>query len=140
MIRAFLHLVITFAQMLFLKFHKVLAFFLTGFYFLSVMKPIFPVLDYTLHYGAYANVLCENKDKPELQCNGTCQLAQKLNVSKAVNKPLLPVFESLYWYVAPQVNESNTTYIAASKSGTDIWYLINFAPIYLDQPTPPPIA
>lgn len=39
---------------------------------------------YVLEYNKYVTVLCENRDKPEMKCNGQCHLAKEL---KAVNEP-----------------------------------------------------
>lgn len=77
------------------------ALILAVFYGCTVMKPIVTVMDYTVHYGTYANELCENKDKPQLHCNGTCQLMQKLKAMGEAREetPVLPQFESLYWYI-----------------------------------------
>lgn len=36
------------------------------------------VLHYYFNYTYYAEVLCENKDKPEMHCNGTCALGKEL--------------------------------------------------------------
>ncbi len=41
-------------------------------------KPILPVLDYALNYDYISNELCENKEKPELKCNGKCHLMKSL--------------------------------------------------------------
>lgn len=41
-------------------------------------KPILPVLDYWVNYKYIANELCENQDKPELECNGKCHLKKEL--------------------------------------------------------------
>ena len=43
-----------------------------------LFKPVFPVLDYAVNYDYIAKVLCINKDKPKLQCNGKCYLMQQL--------------------------------------------------------------
>lgn len=42
------------------------------------LKPILPVLEYVINYDYIVNVLCENKSKPELKCNGKCHLAKEL--------------------------------------------------------------
>lgn len=42
------------------------------------------MVNYWVQYDYYKTVLCENKDMPELECNGTCQLAKEL---KAAEKP-----------------------------------------------------
>lgn len=41
-------------------------------------KPMWPVVDYVVNYEYIVNVLCENKDKPEMQCNGKCHLSKEL--------------------------------------------------------------
>ena len=43
-----------------------------------LIKPLWPVGEYIMNYDYIVNVLCENKDKPELQCNGKCYLMQLL--------------------------------------------------------------
>lgn len=42
------------------------------------------MVNYWIQYDYYKTVLCENKDRPELKCNGTCHLAKEL---KAAEKP-----------------------------------------------------
>lgn len=41
-------------------------------------KPFLPVLDYIVNYEYISQVLCENKEKPKLQCNGKCHLMKEL--------------------------------------------------------------
>ncbi len=41
-------------------------------------KPLWPLVEYTINYEYIVNKLCENKDKPEMQCNGKCYLTQQL--------------------------------------------------------------
>ena len=36
--------------------------------------------DFVIHQDYIANNLCENRDKPDLNCNGTCVLMQKLKL------------------------------------------------------------
>ncbi|NLN26490.1 MAG: hypothetical protein GX163_12765 [Bacteroidetes bacterium] len=45
---------------------------------LMLVKPVWPVVEYILKYDYIISVLCENKDKPELECNGKCYLSKKL--------------------------------------------------------------
>lgn len=40
------------------------------------------VLHYYFNYTYYAEVLCENKDKPEMHCNGTCALGRELQAAE----------------------------------------------------------
>lgn len=46
-----------------------------------IFRPIFPVVEYMVNYDYIASVLCENTDKPEMQCNGKCYVAKELNKS-----------------------------------------------------------
>ena len=39
---------------------------------------MWPVLDYMANYDYIVNTLCENKDKPEMECNGKCHLSKEL--------------------------------------------------------------
>jgi|TARA_R100000479_G_scaffold34767_1_gene15122 hypothetical protein len=43
-----------------------------------LLKPFWPVVDYVVNYDYIVNFICENRDKPELQCNGTCYLTKEL--------------------------------------------------------------
>ncbi|SFD12341.1 hypothetical protein SAMN05518672_101587 [Chitinophaga sp. CF118] len=36
------------------------------------------VLEYKINFSYVANVLCENRDKPEMHCNGKCHLRKQL--------------------------------------------------------------
>ena len=43
-----------------------------------VMKPIIPVIDYAINYEYISKVLCVNKEKPKMHCNGKCHLMKEL--------------------------------------------------------------
>ncbi|SEC31409.1 hypothetical protein SAMN04489761_2652 [Tenacibaculum sp. MAR_2009_124] len=43
-----------------------------------MLRPIGPYVEYVINYDYIAKVLCINKDKPEMSCNGKCQLMDKL--------------------------------------------------------------
>ncbi len=45
---------------------------------LMLAKPLWPVAEYIVNYDYIANVLCENKEKPQLHCDGKCYLAKQL--------------------------------------------------------------
>ncbi len=42
------------------------------------LRPIIPLLEYVVHYDYIVNELCENREKPQLQCNGKCHLNKEL--------------------------------------------------------------
>jgi hypothetical protein len=53
----------------------------TGFillYLIALCKPIAPLIEYYANQDFFATVLCINKDKPEMHCNGQCVLMQRL--------------------------------------------------------------
>lgn len=53
-----------------------------------ILKPILPVLNYIVNYDYISKVLCENKAKPELKCNGKCQLMKGLAKASEEEKPI----------------------------------------------------
>jgi len=54
------------------------------------LKPILPVVDYIINYDYISKVLCVNKAKPELKCNGKCQLMKNLAKAAEEEKPISP--------------------------------------------------
>jgi hypothetical protein len=68
--------------------------------FLVIMVPALIklgiVTNYLVKYNYYVTVLCENKDKPELKCNGKCHLALELKEAESpVESPVMPAVLSL---------------------------------------------
>lgn len=47
-------------------------------HFLTMCRTFAPFVEYALHYNYIAKNLCENKDIPELQCNGKCHLLKEV--------------------------------------------------------------
>lgn len=72
---------------------------------LLLVKPLWPVIEYSIQYDFIVTVLCENKDQPELECNGTCYLSKQLakesagdqenplNTSNKTEVPQILIFE-----------------------------------------------
>ena len=52
------------------------------------LKPILPVFEYVINYEYISKVLCINKDKPKMKCNGKCHLMQELAKSSENEKPI----------------------------------------------------
>lgn len=46
--------------------------------FYLAFKPLMPILDYAVNYEYISKVLCINKDKPALHCNGKCYVTKEL--------------------------------------------------------------
>lgn len=55
---------------------------------LILLRPIFPVIDYVVNYDYIAKVLCENKEKPQMNCNGKCHLMKEMAKASENEKPL----------------------------------------------------
>ena len=47
-------------------------------YLLAMIRPLVPIIEYHANYDYIANVLCENRDRPYLDCNGKCYLEKQL--------------------------------------------------------------
>lgn len=47
-------------------------------YLLAMVRPVVPIIEYHANYDYIANVLCENRDRPYLECNGKCYLEKQL--------------------------------------------------------------
>ena len=84
---------------------KGIAIFLLAMYSVVLLKPIIPVLDYAVNYEYIKEVLCINKDVPEMQCDGKCYLRTQLaEVEEEQESPAAPnpttEFETDYWMSA----------------------------------------
>ena len=55
-------------------------------YFVALLKPVSPYLEYAINKDFIANVLCINKDKPALKCNGKCHLKKELKKASDTNE------------------------------------------------------
>ena len=55
---------------------------------LILLKPIIPVLDYVVNYEYISKVLCVNKEKPKLHCNGKCYLMKELAKNSESEDPI----------------------------------------------------
>lgn len=53
-----------------------------------MLKPIFPVIDYVVNYDYIATVLCVNKAKPQMHCNGKCHLMKEMAKESESEKPI----------------------------------------------------
>ena len=51
-------------------------------------RPVIPVADYIINYDYITKVLCVNKAKPMMHCNGKCHLMKELAKNAEQDKPL----------------------------------------------------
>lgn len=114
------------------------ALFLTVLYLAALLKSVVPVSDYLWNYTLYSEELCENKDQPELACNGTCQLATKLKINTPEPvKPQLIFFEGLAPYMALAQAGFSLKFHWAEFTPQPFSFLTDYC-IYLDKVVPPP--
>lgn len=55
---------------------------------ISVIKPMLPYLDYAINQEYIAENLCENIEKPQLECNGKCHLQKELEKAVEEESPV----------------------------------------------------
>ena len=53
-----------------------------------LVKPVLPVIDYIVNYEYISKVLCVNKAKPKMKCNGKCHLMKELAKASENEKPI----------------------------------------------------
>ena len=76
----YIKLLVTFCTSLFILFYfyKVKIIVIHLLIFLLGFRPAIPFIEYTIDYEYIATVLCINKNKPKMQCNGKCYLKKQL--------------------------------------------------------------
>jgi hypothetical protein len=101
------------------------------------------VADYVISYERYVHA-CENTDRQEMQCNGTCQWVKEnaQDVQDLPNPPAVP--ESLNTELSPftsnllahnlKPNIDTHTIMPLAYMDRGLWF------VYFDVPTPPPNA
>ncbi len=112
-------------------------------YSVALLRPYLPFLEYQINLEYYQEVLCENRDRPELNCDGKCYLAKQLQEAATSALP-----------EAPQVPDSPTTedFLWANLALAAQWLVAAAVVMYhfdsevftyvvhLLPPTPPPWA
>lgn len=79
-----------------------------------VFRPLMPLAEYAVNYTYISEVLCINKNKPELHCNGKCYLGKELakandSDSSPVNKAKNSGQKLLDIYLLPAIANITTT-------------------------------
>lgn len=52
---------------------------LLNLYLLALVQPALPILEYLINYDYIVNELCENRNKPIMDCNGKCYLGDQVD-------------------------------------------------------------
>ncbi len=81
------------------------------------MKNSVLIAFYQINTNAFVQVFCENKNRPQLACNGKCKLAQivKENEKKEASDALATLQAEIFLYYQQPVVENNTTVFEQKK-------------------------
>ena len=71
---------------------RVFAILILSVHCLVIFRPFSPYLEYAVNYDYITKVLCENREKPELNCHGSCHLSKE--IKKAMEKEEDPMNSS----------------------------------------------
>lgn len=82
--------------------------------FYMVVRPLIPIIEYVADYHYISEVLCINKSRPELHCNGKCYLSKELAKtndieSSPLNKTKNSGQKILDIYILPEITEIKIT-------------------------------
>ena len=113
--------------------HILLAFYL-------VLKPLAPVLDYAVNYDYISKVLCINKDKPQIHCNGKCYVGKELakNESQNDSKTKNSVQKVLDFYV-PEAVAKIAVFRKLTFAPLHFNYLAGYSYLFLSHIFRPPV-
>ncbi len=121
---------------------KLLTYLILGIYILAAFKPYLPVIQYAVNYDFYKNVLCENKAKPELKCNGKCHLMKQMAATQDQNSttklpipkldlsklPLSPIVAYVDIHLPVFSENSVANYAENTGLVNSVWYAVATPP------------
>ena len=109
-------------------------------YLLAMVRPLIPIMEYHANFNYIATVLCENKDKPSLNCNGKCYLKKqlkKINHDSHDHKSTIPQINfddypisplDQFSYIIKKHYEPRSLQIAERKLATQDYIGVIFKP------------
>jgi hypothetical protein len=108
-----------------------------------VFRPLIPLVEYAVNYDYISKVLCVNKSKPELHCNGKCYLSKEIaKTNDTDSSPLHKTKNSgqklLDIYVLPETTAIKTTE-NAFFSNPDFLYETAYSFLFLRHIFRPPV-
>ncbi|WP_235830385.1 hypothetical protein [Paenimyroides tangerinum] len=110
-----------------------------------LFKPVIPVLEYVVFYDYIKNELCENKDKPKLECNGKCHLKKELaksfgSTEKGNDKKHFSVETSIVFYQEIEENFGFKQLFYLHKSKVTSNYNLSYSHLETNSVFRPPIV
>ena len=103
-------------------FKNIMCFLLVSVFLLQTFNSSIILTDYQINKDYIAKVLCVNKSKPKMHCNGKCHLKNELNkaekkspVNRLNEKNEIQLFVSFY----PTINLFNSVLLIANNLRSD---------------------
>ncbi len=110
-------------------------------YLLALVKPIYPVLDYMVNYDYIATQLCENRNKPILDCNGKCYVAKEINKTQNQSEQAtIPIVEFEKYTFKNITLVLNPEIIVTTNKKVNCYYLEKSNELFLKTIFYPPIV
>ncbi len=108
----------------------------------SIFRPVFPVYDYFLNYDYIVNVLCINRDKPEMHCDGKCYLKKEFSENNELNNRTKKALVNYEFKLVPVYLERSWDYhlyFVSSDQTKNIFFKLNpFEKVSIEPNLPPP--
>ena len=114
------------------------------FFVTLILRPVFPVLNYIINYSYISQELCENKNQPQLNCNGKCHLKKELakasesNSSSSTEKKNFPA--EYDFLSTDKINFFDLKFIGTSPLKNDILAHNLYSYINIDLIFHPPVS
>ena len=108
-------------------------------------RPLWPIAEYLINYDYIVTRLCENKDKPEMHCNGKCYLTKQL-AKEAADEEENPFGNSRkteipHFIIAEKLPEFHFTYNPAADSHKSSGHKPNlYTSLFISEILHPPRA
>jgi len=112
-------------------------------YLVALIRPISPFIEYLINREYIANVLCVNKNNPEIKCNGKCYLNKQLkkaNEAEQSGNQAVPPKIEMEKYPVSSIDDYNffNKVTDPSKGILFPYHSCSIKEHFSDVPTPPP--
>jgi len=119
---------------------KIVSLLILSAFIFNIGIKTFPIIEYVIDYDNISTNLCENKDKPDLGCNGKCYLfkkSRKLQESEDEKKATIAEKLSLEYTTIAEFKYSLNQFSFA-EIGSNFEYIIKYYPIISKRVLAPP--
>lgn len=114
------------------------ALFFSSLLLYSMLRVSFTYLYYSIDPIGFIEELCENKDTPEMQCNGKCQLKKVTESSQSSEKVPVNLIDFKELILYKETPQSYTKVSFFKKNRTFHLYLNNYRYLNSDSSFHPP--